>query len=292
MAQHAADKGAGQVALERPRRVGVAHHIGQVGHASEHHALVAHGFANLYRLAVHAQSHAAKAQQVQAGGGNHHVCRQQGARAQADAFGLKRGHGVGHHVGPAALDGGKQIAVGQEADALVPGLVARAEVGLGVKAGGQGGGGSLHDAGLGQVWPALGQAVEKQAQAHIFPARERIGQALGQEAAQCVGQRIRARARHHVGGRTLQHGHLRRLLCQRGHQRHGGSTAANHHHALIAHIQIGRPVLRVHHAPGKLVLARKGWGVTVGVVVVAAAHQQKAAAHLQGRLACAPLDCE
>ncbi len=71
--EQTADVFAGEVALERPRGVRVAQREREVGHAAEHHALVAHGLAELDVAAVDGDLHAAKRKQVQAGRGDDHV---------------------------------------------------------------------------------------------------------------------------------------------------------------------------------------------------------------------------
>ena len=77
--EQAADVVAGEVALQRPRGVGVAERDRQVGHAAEHHALVAHRLGDLDLAAVDGDLHAAERQQVQAGGGDDQVGLELGA---------------------------------------------------------------------------------------------------------------------------------------------------------------------------------------------------------------------
>ena len=75
---------AGEVALERPRGVRVAERQRQVGHAAEHHALVAHRLGEVDVAAVDGDLHAAERQQVQAGRGDDQVGLELGAGAQPE----------------------------------------------------------------------------------------------------------------------------------------------------------------------------------------------------------------
>ena len=74
-----------EVALQRPRGVGVADREGQVRDAAQHHALVAHRLGELDRAAVDRELDAAERQQVQAGRGDDQVGLELGAGREPQA---------------------------------------------------------------------------------------------------------------------------------------------------------------------------------------------------------------
>src|SRR5882757_4017506 len=84
--------------------------------------------------------------------------------------------------------------------------------------------------------------------------------------------------REQIGGRTLQHGHLRSLLGQRRDQRHRRSAAADDHHLLALVVEILGPVLWMNNRALELVEAGEVWGVALVVVVVAGPEEEEAAA--------------
>src|SRR6202046_1441592 len=84
--------------------------------------------------------------------------------------------------------------------------------------------------------------------------------------------------REQIGGRTLQHGHLRGLLGQRRDQRHRRGAAADDHHLLALVVEILGPVLWMNYRAVELVEAREVRGVALVVVVVAGPEEEEAAA--------------
>src|SRR2546430_6993633 len=70
--------------------------------------------------AVDGQPDAAEDEQAQAGGGDDDVRRQFGPGRQAQPVRRELRERVGHDIGPAAADRGEQVAVGREAQPLVP----------------------------------------------------------------------------------------------------------------------------------------------------------------------------
>src|SRR5882757_4516983 len=83
--------------------------------------------------------------------------------------------------------------------------------------------------------------------------------------------------REEIGGRTLQHGHLRSLLSQRRDQRHRRGAAADDHHLLALVVEILGPVLWMNNRALELVEAGEVWGVALVVVVVAGPEEEEAA---------------
>ena len=81
----AADIFAGQVAFQRPRRVGVTERRCEVRHVGIHHALVVQGARKIDRAAVDADLEAAEHLQIEAGGGDDDVGLEFAAVLQPDA---------------------------------------------------------------------------------------------------------------------------------------------------------------------------------------------------------------
>ena len=137
----------------------------------------------------------------------------------------------------------EEIAVRADAQSLVPGIVARAEV-------------RLEGHALGQLPPDLqaedeardrgeGLAEEEEpARGHhpadaLHLAVQRRGQDVAEPGALVVGQR------QDVRGRPLQHRDVGRLFGQLGQQRDGGGAAADDDHLLAGVVHVLGPELRV-----------------------------------------------
>ena len=108
------------------------------------------------RLAVDGDRHAAEQLHDQPGGGDDDVGLKLAAAFQRDAVLREAGDPVGDDLDLAAADRLEQIGVGDEADALVPGIVGRTEMAIDVVAGRQIGGGELANRGADLV--RLGRA--------------------------------------------------------------------------------------------------------------------------------------
>ena len=80
---------------------------------------------------------AAERLQLQAGGGDDDVGVEVPAGFERDAGGVDMVDVVGDHLGAAVGDGGVQVGVGDQAQPLIPRVVARLEVGVDVVAVGQ-----------------------------------------------------------------------------------------------------------------------------------------------------------
>jgi hypothetical protein len=111
----AADIFAGQVAFQRPRRVGVAEGGGHVGHIRIHHALVVQRAGEIDRAAIDADLKAAEHLQIEPGRGDDDVGLEFAAVLEPDAPRREGVDLVGHHRGATTLDGAKQVAVGHQA---------------------------------------------------------------------------------------------------------------------------------------------------------------------------------
>ena len=275
VAQQPADVAGGQVGLQRPRRIGVAEGERQIGHVAEHHALVDHGLAGIEWPPVDGQRHIVQHVQLQAGGQHHDIGREFLAAAQAQSTGGEALDGVRHHRRAALAHGPEQIAIGRHAHALVPRVVVRREVVRHVHLRPQFLCSHRHQPLLHLHRPAPGETEIEAPDQHVLPARQAVGQAGGQPAEQRLRDAVLRRPVDDVGGRALQHRHMGRCARHLRHQCHRGGTAADHHHALVAVVQAGRPELGLDHATAKVGLACKGRAVATGVAVVAAAQVQK-----------------
>ena len=180
----------------------------------------------------------------------------------------------GEHTRLAALERRKEIAVRHQAQALIPGVVARREMGQ-IRGALQAFAGLIeqqlaHFPGL----PARAP-VEPGLKPRIFPARQTVGPGFGQQRAQGVGEPIARGARHHPGRRALQHNHLGGLLRHRGHQGNGGRSRTDDDHALAGVIEVLGPMLGVNEGSGKRFASGKIGLVAAVIAVVAGAQMQE-----------------
>ena len=176
-----------------------------------------------------------------------------------------------------SLDRLEQVAVGHQAQPLVPGIVARREMRGDVVVRTERHLDAAEDQLLDPRRLAPGELEEIHAPQHVAPADQMIGELRRQIAPQFVGERILRRTRDHVGRRALQHGDMRRLLGHFRHQRHRGGARADHHHAFSRVVDVVGPFLRMHDAAGKIPRAREFRRVAFLVFVIARAHEQEIA---------------
>ena len=271
------------IRLQSPGGIGVAEAGGEVRHPAVHHALVAEAFGQIDAGPVHAHLQPAHQLHVEPGGGDDDVGPQLLARSQPNApFGESLDF-VGDHRGRAGLDGREQIGVGDQAQALVPGVVGGREMGGDVVVRAKLGPGHVDDRRLDLFGLPPGEVVEPQLHQDIAPAHDGVGQLGRQPGAQIIGESVLGRPGNHIGRRALEHGHMR---CVPGHfrdQGDGGGPAADHHHPLAGVVEIGRPELRMDDASGEIRLAGEVRPVTLSIVVVAGAHVQEGAGDLLDR---------
>ena len=272
-----ADVLADQVGLQRPGRVGVADREREVRHAAEHHALVGHRLRQPHRLAVHAQLDAAERSRFSPVAVTTMSASSSSPDSSRTPVSVKvsiRSVTTEARPSPDRLE---QVAVGHQAQPLVPRVVARLEVGVDVVAVGQLLDRHLPDPAADHVGPAPAEPVDQRGQRDVLPAGDRVGEPRAEQRAQPVGDRILGRQGQDVAGRALQHRHVRRRLGHRRHQRHRGRAAADHHDPLARVVEVLRPVLRVDDLPAEVLDAGELRQVALVVAVVAAAHQQEAA---------------
>ena len=179
----------------------------------------------------------------------------------------------------------EQVAVRNEAHALVPGIVGRGEVGGDVVVRPEVVAHPAQDAPPGLGGALAGEIVEEDRHQHVAPAHEAIGERLGQPSPQVVGQRVHRRARDHIARRPLQHGDVACGARERRDEGHRRRPAADHHHAPAGVVQVLRPGLGVDEPAPVAVGAGKARHEPARVVVVARAGEQEAAGEADGRVA-------
>ena len=229
--------------------------------------------------AVHRELHAAESQQVEPGCRDDQVGRQLLAGREPHA---RLGEGLelaGDDRGPAGRDRLEEIAVGHETDALVPGVVARVEVGVDVVVLRKLAAHALADQAAHPPRPAAARLVEEERHQHVLPAHDRVD-GLGREhAPQAIGERITSRERDHVARRALEHRHVLGAVRHRRDERDGGGAASDHHDPLARVVDVAGPVLRVDDPALEALAALELRQVALVVAVVARAAEQEAAGH-------------
>ena len=128
MVEQAGHRSTGEVALQRPGRVGVANRECQVRDALEHHPLVGESIGDVERFAVDHDFGATEEQQLETGCGHDHVGFEMLAATESDSRLGEPVDVIGDDRRRPILDRLEQIAVGHRAHTLVPRVVPRREV--------------------------------------------------------------------------------------------------------------------------------------------------------------------
>lgn len=195
--------------LQGPRRGGVADRDGQVGQARQQGAAVGNGVGDGNGLAVDVEIDPAEEPHVQARRRDDEV----GVEVVA---GLERDPGLGEPLDPVGDDGGaavaqrgEEVAVGAEAQALIPRLVRRVEVGVHGIALRQGLGVGLPDECAG----GLREGADELHLASLGPDAgepgDRVSTLLPEQSEEEQRRGVDLRPRYDVGRRALQHGDVR-----------------------------------------------------------------------------------
>ena len=280
MAQQPRDIAGDEIGTQRPTGIDITETDGKIGQSREHHALVRHRIGNTARRAIDADRHAAERFEPEPGGRDDDIGFEQRARGEADAVRFETLDRVGDDIGLAGLDGAEQIGIRNEAEPLVPGVVAWGEMFAHVIAFGQQLLEPAEQIGADFFGMLAGLIVEPHAEGDVFPADDVIGELRRQEAAQDIGDRVRARPADHIGGGALQHRHMR---CCRGHgryQRHGGGARADDDDLFAGIIEMFRPELRLDDLAGEIRLARPFGLVALRIAVITRAHVQEVAGEM------------
>ena len=210
--QYAADELGDQVGLQGPRGIGVAEGDGHVRDTGQHQAFVGHRLGEVDRLTVAGRGGPTEQLHVQTRCGDDDIGLQLGAGGQLDTGFGECLDGVGDDVGLARLDGLEEIPVGGQADSLVPGIVARAEVLVVVEAFRQPPGRHIAQRLLEHLRESARHLVLAGGHRDRLPPVDHVGDVLGQVLVGLRGNGIVQRQRSDVGRRALQHGDVTRAL--------------------------------------------------------------------------------
>lgn len=126
--EQAGEEVGGGVGAQRPRRVGVTDDKGGVGEILQHHAAPEELLSMVDELPVDLDRRAAADEDAETGRGDDDVRVEATARVQLDALGCDLFDGVGDDVGVAGAETLVEVAIGGDAESLVPDVVARLEV--------------------------------------------------------------------------------------------------------------------------------------------------------------------
>ncbi len=199
-----------QVGPQRPRGVHVAERGHQVRYVGVGEPLVGPGLGEIDRHAVDGEVHLAEGDHLEPGRRDDDVGIEMPAGFELDPRFGERHDPIGHHRGCSCVDGVEQVAVRHETQALVPGRVARREVGVDVVVGPE----CLAHAADEQLFRLVGRRphalVHHLLQRGVLPAGHVVGDRIGQHLAQPVRDLVDIGARRHVGRRPLEHGHVSR----------------------------------------------------------------------------------
>ena len=176
----------------------------------------------------------------------------------------------------------EQVAVGHDAQALVPRVVARREMGVDVEVRRELALELLAEQPLHSGGPAATEAVDAQGEQHVLPAGDAVSQLVRQDAFEQPGQRVARGQRDDVAGRALEHRHVGGAFGERRDQRHRGRAAADDDHALAAVVGVLGPELRMHDLAPEAIDAVELGRVALVVAVVAGAGEEEAARQLGG----------
>ncbi len=115
---------------------------------------------------------------------------------------------------------------------------------------------------------------------------------VAEDPLQSVGEGVLPRQRDDIGGRALQHRHMRGLVGHRREKRHGGRAASDHHDSLACVVEILRPVLRMHDLTAEPILSGEVGTEPFVVVVVAGTAEDPTRADLRPFTGIGPFDVD
>ena len=182
----------------------------------------------------------------------------------------------------AVSDGLEEVAVGDGTKTLVPGVVARSEVGVDVVPGGQLALETLAQESLHLLRVAPAQRIEGLGHQGVGPLAAVPAYCLGSTWRKSLAIGSALRQGGDVGRRALQHRDVGRRAGQGGHQGHRGGAAADDHDPLADVVEVLGPVLGVNEGAGEVAHAGEVGQVAVVVAVVAGAREEEARGELDG----------
>mmetsp|Transcript_21135 Transcript_21135/g.65224 ORF Transcript_21135/g.65224 Transcript_21135/m.65224 type:complete len:480 (-) Transcript_21135:201-1640(-) len=273
-----ADEAAGGAEAEGPGLDGGAEEDGAVGHVAQEGLAVEHAVGFLDGGAVHRQIEFQLHREAR--GEDDEVGRDEPVVVHGDAAGREGADGSRDDVGLAGFQSFEEVAAGGDADALVPDVVLRPEVGrveVSVRVAEL----VLDVHAVREFYLARHLRCDRQVLqlfVDVPVPRDPVVHAprhvpLVSEA----GPRPRRRRREDVAGRPLYHRRLLRHCGDVRQQRHRRRARPDHRHALVREIDVLGPELRVHDPAFELLFSREAGPVRFRVGVVALAEDQKAA---------------
>ena len=184
---------------------------------------------------------------------------------------------VGDHRCAARAQCFEQVAVRNEAQALVPRVVARREVLLDFVIGSELVADHPEQPFFYELRVCPGLAVHPLLIFDVFPARDRIGPPLRKDIAQEIRDPILVGPRDDIRRRALQKRDVAGGPCERGHQRHRRRARADHDHALAGEIEVLLPFLRMQDRTLEPLASGEFGCVSPAVAVIARANQHEIA---------------
>jgi hypothetical protein len=172
----AADIFAGQIAFQRPGRIGVAERRREIGHVGIHHALVVQRLGEFDRAAVDADLHAAEHLQNEPGGGDDDVGLNSLPSFSLMPLLVKLSISLVTTEARFFLDRPEQVAIGHQAEPLIPGIVARREMRSDVVVRAERHPHAAEDQLLDPIRLAPGELEEIHPPQHVAPADQKIGE--------------------------------------------------------------------------------------------------------------------
>lgn len=233
------------VRAQRPGRLRVADHGGEVGHVLQHDALPEELLREVDFSAVDGDGRAAADLDFQARGGDDEVRGEEIARVHFYARGGDALDGAGDDVRRAGAQGLEELGVWVEAEALFPGVVARVEVRVVRDVLREALLGFFTDEVPGGVGEAPAEIDEELRQDEEFGADEAEDEPGGEEFRHPGGGGVDGGPREDVAWTALEHGYMGSFFRQNGNEGDRGGAAPNHDDFLGRVVVLLGPELRV-----------------------------------------------
>ncbi len=198
--QEAAGVGGDQVGAKRPRRIHVPERRREVGHVGIGEPLVRPRVGEVDRFTVDGEVDLAERHHLQAGRRDDDVGLEVVARLQLDPGLGERDDPIGDDRHGACLDRLEQVAVGHEAETLIPRRVARREVRVDVVLGPERLANPTDEVALRLVGVGAHALVHELLQLGVLPAGDVVGDGVGQHLSQPVGDHVDVGPGGHIGG--------------------------------------------------------------------------------------------
>ena len=199
---------------------------------------------------------------------------------------------VGDDLDLARADPGEQIRVGNQANPLVPGIIARFEMRIDRIVGRK----LLHETLADELFHRFRTAPRKLEKKllheHVAPADQAVACLCTEQAAKSVGDFVDGRAADHVGRRALQHDDLRSGLGHDRNDRHCSRAASDDDDLLPRIVEPLGPELGMKKLSGEAVAASELGQIGLFIVVIARTHVEPIGGECLGRSGVASFDLD